>query len=102
MTSSEVPTTGTGTAAPDSSVTMAETRSAWLKRLESEAMGATPNSRLRDSPDASRNPLVSRRISALGLTAAPSIVIRVGDREAGRFSGPLDAKAVLAAIDAAK
>jgi protein-disulfide isomerase len=40
--------------------------------------------------------------SALGLTAGPSIVIRVGDREAGRFSGALDVEAVLAAIDAAK
>ena len=40
--------------------------------------------------------------TALGLTAGPSVVIRVGDREAGRFSGALDTKAVLAAIDAAK
>ena len=40
--------------------------------------------------------------TALGLTAAPSVVIRVGDREVGRFSGALDTTAVLAAIDAAK
>ncbi|MHB8890647.1 MAG: DsbA family protein [Candidatus Limnocylindrales bacterium] len=40
--------------------------------------------------------------TALGLTAGPSVVIRVGDREIGRFSGALDVKAVLAAIDAAK
>ena len=39
--------------------------------------------------------------TALGLTAGPSVVIRVGDREAGRFSGALDTKTVLAAIDAA-
>ena len=40
--------------------------------------------------------------TALGLAAGPTVVIRVGDREVGRFSGALDAKAVLAAIDAAK
>jgi protein-disulfide isomerase len=40
--------------------------------------------------------------TALGLSAGPSVVIRAGDREVGRFSGPLDTKAVLAAIDAAK
>ena len=40
--------------------------------------------------------------TALGLTAGPSVVIRAGDREVGRFSGALDTKAVLAAIDAAK
>ena len=40
--------------------------------------------------------------TAMDLTAGPSIVIRVGDREVGRFSGALDSKAVLAAIDAAK
>jgi len=40
--------------------------------------------------------------TALGLTAGPSVVIRVGDREVGRFSGALDTAKVLAAIDAAK
>ncbi len=40
--------------------------------------------------------------TAMDLTAGPSIVIRVGDREVGRFSGALDSEAVLAAIDAAK
>lgn len=40
--------------------------------------------------------------TALGLTSGPSVVIRVGDREVGRFGGALDTKAVLAAIDAAK
>jgi protein-disulfide isomerase len=40
--------------------------------------------------------------TALGLTAGPSVLIRAGDREVGRFSGPLDTTAVLAAIDAAK
>ncbi|MCJ7709389.1 MAG: DsbA family protein [Chloroflexi bacterium] len=40
--------------------------------------------------------------TAMGLTTGPSIVIRVGDREVGRFSEALDSKAVLAAIDAAK
>ena len=40
--------------------------------------------------------------TALGLTAGPSVVIRAGDREVGRFSGALDTKAVLGAIDAAK
>jgi protein-disulfide isomerase len=39
---------------------------------------------------------------ALGLTAGPVVVIRVGEREVARFPGPLDVKAVLAAIDAAK
>ena len=42
------------------------------------------------------------RGTALGLTAGPSVVIRAGDREVGRFSGALDTEAVLAAIDAAK
>jgi protein-disulfide isomerase len=40
--------------------------------------------------------------TALGLAAGPTVVIRVGDREVGRFDGALDVKAVLAAIDAAK
>lgn len=40
--------------------------------------------------------------TTLGLAAGPSVVIRAGDREVGRFSGALDVKAVLAAIDAAK
>ena len=39
---------------------------------------------------------------ALGLSGGPSIVIRLGNVEVGRFSGVLDVKAVLAAIDAAK
>ncbi len=40
--------------------------------------------------------------TALGLTAAPSVVIRAGNREVGRFLSPLDTTAVLKAIDAAK
>jgi len=40
--------------------------------------------------------------TALGLPAGPSVVIRAGDREVGRFSGALDTAKVLAAIDAAK
>jgi protein-disulfide isomerase len=40
--------------------------------------------------------------TALGLKVAPSVVVKVGDREVARFSGALDAAKVLAAIDAAK
>lgn len=40
--------------------------------------------------------------TALGLSAGPSIVIRTGATEVGRFSGDLDVTVVLAAIDAAK
>ena len=40
--------------------------------------------------------------TALGLKAAPSVVVKVGDREVARFSGALDVTKVLAAIDAAK
>ncbi len=40
--------------------------------------------------------------TAFGLSAGPSVVIRVGEREVGRFSGAMDVKAVLGAIDAAQ
>ena len=52
-------------------------------------------------------PAVMQQVDAalalsLGLPAGPSVVIRAGDREVGRFSGALDTAKVLAAIDAAK
>jgi protein-disulfide isomerase len=37
-----------------------------------------------------------------GLTAAPAVIVKVGDREVARFTGTLDMTKVLAAIDAAK
>ncbi len=40
--------------------------------------------------------------TGLGLAVAPSIVVKVGDRETARFSGALDVAKVLAAVDAAK
>lgn len=40
--------------------------------------------------------------TALGLKAGPAVIVRVGDREVARFTGTLDMKKVLAAIDAAK
>lgn len=40
--------------------------------------------------------------TAKGLTAGPTIVVRKGDGEVGRFSGEIDATKVLAAIDGAK
>ncbi len=37
--------------------------------------------------------------TSLGLTTAPSVVVRAGDREVARFSGELDVKAITKAID---
>jgi protein-disulfide isomerase len=39
---------------------------------------------------------------ALGLTAGPAVIVKVGDRETARFSGTIDTAKALAAIDAAK
>lgn len=39
--------------------------------------------------------------TSLGLTVAPTVVVKAGSEETGRFEGALDVKKVLAAIDAA-
>jgi protein-disulfide isomerase len=39
--------------------------------------------------------------SALGLTEAPAVIVKVGDREVDRFTGTLDTNAILDAVDAA-